>query len=197
MAYILFTCSLTPSPPEVHVQRGYIRNTVWGDGDDAFAKPLFVWPCRHVQWLAAAREPNNQSWIIPRFCNIKGAWRIDMGFTGLPFLIHHFSTWCSLHSLHIFKREFYFLSFPALVLIQLWRFMIFLQRNLKFLCFFRNKNSGFFPGNLTPGPGLRQSSQVESFRRLKFLVFDAKSLDGTENPAAALRTVDLTSFLGI
>jgi hypothetical protein len=35
---------------------------------------------------------------------------------------------------------------------------------------------------------------VESFRRLKFLVFDAKSLDGTENPAAALRTVDLTSF---
>lgn len=151
MAYILFTCSLTPSPPEVHVQRGYIRNTVWGDGDDAFAKPLFVWPCRHVQWLAAAREPNNQSWIIPRFCNIKGAWRIDMGFTGLPFLIHHFSTWCSLHSLHIFKREFYFLSFPALVLIQLWRFMIFLQRNLKFLCFFRNKNPDFFPEIWPPG----------------------------------------------
>jgi hypothetical protein len=65
------------------------------------------------------------------------------------------------------------------------------------LVFLPKQKSGFFPGNLTPGPGLRQSSQVESFRRLKFLVFDAKSLDGTENPAAALRTVDLTSFLGI
>lgn len=39
---VLFTCSLTPSPPEVHVQRGYIRNKAWGDGDDAFAKPQCV-----------------------------------------------------------------------------------------------------------------------------------------------------------